>query len=218
MSIISILDDMHSFFVTLLAGEKIDVLFPGTFFGFAILMITAFWIVFGKLKNNNSIKTLLIIIGNYIYIYYFTLKHFPLEFLNSDIEIIKREGMLFGQFWYPFYQMDNLLSILNIYLSDFIFLLAFGFVFAICFKPLNKFWKFLIFDVSVIIFEILFVLINNICHRGLCDTYDLSLIVIEIPAMLIGYILAKIIIKLNLNLYHKFQVKKISTRTEASIL
>ena len=76
----------------------------------------------------------------------------------------------------------------------------------------------MIFDVSVIIFEILFVLINNICHRGLCDTYDLSLIVIEIPAMLIGYILAKIIIKLNLNLYHKLQAKKISTRTEASIL
>lgn len=218
MNIITIFEDLHDFFATLLAGEKIDVLFPGAFFVFAAIIIAAFWIVFGKLKKNNSVKTLLIIISNFIYLYYFTLKHFPIDFYSSDIEITKREGMLFGQLWYPFYQMDNFYMIIKLYLSDFIFLLVFGFLLTICFKALNNFGKFLILDFSIIIFEIIFVLLNNLFHRGLVEAYDLTLIFIEVIAMAIGYALAKIIIKLNKDIYDKLHVKKFPEKTRASII
>lgn len=218
MSIINILDDLRSFFATLFAGERIDVLFPGTFFIFSIAIILTFWIVFGKIKKMSFIKIMLIIFGNCEYLYYFTLKHLPIEFLKSDIEVIKRDGMIFGQFWYPFFQIDSLSLIIKLYLNDFIFLFVFGFISTICYKDLIKLYRFILYNIGVIIFEIIFVLFNNLFHQGLCDTYDLSLIVIESLAMIMGYALAKIIINLNIGIYNKIHATKSPTKIEASII
>lgn len=220
MSIISIIKDFHLLLASLISGEGIDVIFPGAFFvtigAVCIIVQTAF----GIHRKCKGIKISLSIMCSLLYLYYFTLKHLPIDFVKSNIEFSKRDGMLFGQFWYPFYQMSALkiTDIINIYISDFIFMLAFAFLATLCFKPLVKFSRFIILDVSIVLFEIVFVLVNNVCHGGVYETYDLGCAIIDVPAMLVGWLLAIVVIKLNKGLYEKLQAKKEKTKISENII
>ncbi len=210
----SIIEDFHAFLTSLIQGDGIEVIFPGAFFLLALIVAIAVWIVIGKIKSFNNVKITLAAVSCSLYLYYFSLKHFPLELIKSDIPITKRDGMLFGQFWYPFYQFESFLDVVSVYANDFIFLLVFGFLVTITFKSFKKLCRFLILDVSVVAFEMIFVLANNLCHSGLCDSYDLSLVIIEIPAMLLGYLLALIVISLNKSIYERLHKSKQSGTLE----
>ena len=81
--------------------------------------------------------------------------------------------------------------------------MLFSFISTIVFRKIRKPGFFAVFAVSAVLIEIIYVLVFNLIYGGLKYTYDLTLPFVEIPAFIIGYVLASLLIYLNKDLIER---------------
>lgn len=198
----SYVSEIIEFLKAIFLGEKIDIINRGVaYFILTIVLVISLLILLIKYRMSYR-RIALITISLTIYLSYFVPSYFPLYLEKANASY--QSDLVFGQMWQPFYSLniiDEFSLIVQIYIKPFALMLAFGVVCTITYKHLSNIKWFAVFSFCTIIFEIVFVVINNWLHGGLETTYDLTLPIIQIPALFIGFGLGKLLIWLNKDLY-----------------
>lgn len=200
------LRDIMELLSSLSKGRHIDVITGGVFKLVFLLLFLAVIIPIAARKKYKIPKTLLIAASALAYLTYFSYTYMPLFLEPADFDYGYSSELIFKQMWPPLFQMSffrDLSLILDIYLKPFALILAFSFISTIVFRKIRKPGFFAVFTVSAVLLEIIYVLVFNLLYGGLKYTYDLTLPFVEIPAFIIGYLLARLLIYLNKNLIER---------------
>ena len=204
MSIASLFKDTYSFLKTLFLGDRVDILLGGEIWALCIIVSGIACVVLWKRKRFIHIKAALAAIALSAYSFYFVNAIAPIELARGGLPFESRKGMLFGMMWKPFYLMPGVGEVFDIYKYKMLYFLVIGCAAALLFRTLYKPQRFALFAVGSFVLELLLVLLDDVTHGGVVSTLDLSVPVLCIPAMLAGWGLARLIIRLGRRWYDRF--------------
>lgn len=192
------ISEVIEFVKAVIKGDEIDIITSGAFIFIALMVISAIIVPLAIKKRYNIKRIILIYASLLTYSFYFSYQYMPL-FLEKTSTDFSGE-LILGQMWPPLFQLnffDDFAIVVNIYLVTFIELLVFGFLITFTYKKIHKLRWFSIGAISITLIEIVYVLIVNYLSDGVTYIYDLTLPFFELPAMYIGFLLAKVLIILN---------------------
>lgn len=207
MGIIAMFKDTYSLIRTIIAGDRIDVLWGGEI-RLLCLIITVFLCIKAYKKGSiNILKAIMITVTVYLYIYLMMPNIGQIKFEPDNFGFLLGydDGVVFGQFWRPFYLMESLSEILDIYKTQMCYYMLITFIFTITYKRLYKLWQFFVFYIGTFGWIIIVILLKNQYHNGASVIFDLGIPIVLLPAMLAGWGLARILIALNRSKYDKLQ-------------
>ena len=205
MGIIAMFEDTYSLIKTIIAGDRIDVLWGGEI-RLLCLIITVFLCIKAYKKGSlNTLKAIMSAAAVYLYIYLMMPNIGSIKFKPDNFGFLLGydDGVVLGQFWRPFYLMTSLSEVLDIYIMRMIYYMLIAFIFTITFKHLYKLWQFLLFYICTFGWIIIVILLKNQYHNGASVIFDLGIPIVALPSMLAGWGLSRILIALNRSKYDK---------------
>ena len=188
----------YDFLKPLVGGEKIDIITGGAFMLCLLVLLTLFLVIFKKKLRYKPVKIAGIYISLIAYASYFSFQYLPIVLTNPAFEY--NEMLVFGQMWPPLFQMNlfrDFLTIVQIYLKPFALILLFAFAMTLTFKLMRKIHAMAVLYAAITVFEIGFVVVQNLIKGGLALTYDMTIPFVEILAFAVGFLLARLFIKLS---------------------
>ncbi len=204
--------DIMEFMSSLFKGRQIDIITGGAFKAIFLILCLAVVIPVGVKKKYKIVRIALIILSVFSYLTYFSYTYMPLPLGPAEFEYNFNSDLVLNQMWPPLFHINffsDFSLVMDIYLKPFALMLAFSFICTVTFRKIRKPAFFAAFAVSVVAFEIIYVLICNLISGGLKYIYDLTLPFSELPAMIVGYLLARLLIYLNKDIVDKiFEPKK----------
>ncbi|WP_124100010.1 hypothetical protein [Ruminococcus sp. Marseille-P6503] len=207
------LREIMEFVSSLFKGRQIDIITGGAFKAIFLVLCLAVVLPVGIRKKYRTARILLIILSVFSYLTYFSYTYMPLPLGPADVEYnFDSVNLVLQQMWPPLFDIDffrDFSLVINIYLKPFALMLAFSFICTVTFRKLRKPAFFAVFAVSAVAFEIVYVLVCNFISGGLKYIYDLTLPFAELFALIVGYLLARLLIYLNRDTVDKiFAAKK----------
>lgn len=205
MKITSVFSDVYYLLRALLAGEPIDVICGGEIWALCILITAAVSYMLYKKQRLGGIKAFLSGLAVTAYSYYYIGVIAPIAFDDKGQPLGSIEGTYFSIFWKPFYAFTSVGQVFRVYWGDMVFFFVIGFAFTAVFRFAYKLQLFSVFAVGSMVFYIAVILIEDLVFGGVVDMVDLSLPIVCLPMMFIGWGLARLVIHLNSKIYDHIQ-------------
>lgn len=205
MKITSVFTDVYSFLRSLLAGDSIDTLFGGELWALCILISAAVFYILHKKQRLGGIKALLAWLTVAAFSYYYIDAVSPITFSAKGQPFGSFEGTYFSIFWKPFYDFTSVGQVFGVYWSSMVFFLIMGFAAALVFRFAYRLQGFAVFAAGSELFYIAAILTEDLIFGGVIRRIDLSLPILCLPMMFLGWGLARLMIHLNRGIYDRIQ-------------